>query len=293
MSAERLPSPLELLRRRGLRPSKKLGQHFLVNPGVLSRILEAAELSPADAVLEIGAGLGVLSLALAPRVGRLVAVEFDRGVAALLRETLSSYRNAEVVEGDILEMDVPALMGYGKDVHGRGEYKVVANLPYYITSPIMRRLLEARVWPRLLVLMVQKEVAQRIVAGPGNMSLLAVSVQFYGRPSIAGYVSPGSFSPPPKVESAILKIETYAKPAGGVVDTEGFFKVVQAGFGQRRKQLRNALAAGLTVSSDQAAEILRKAGIDERRRAEELSIDEWVRLARAAALTDREAAAGT
>ena len=283
MSDTRPPAPMELLRHHGLRPSKRLGQHFLTNRGILARILEAAGVSLADTVLEVGAGLGVLSVALAPRVSRLVAVEFDRGVAVLLRETLQPYPQAEVVEADILSLDVPTLLGYDAAARGRGDYKVVANLPYYITSAVLRLLLEARVRPRMLVVMVQKEVARRIVAGPGEMSLLAVSVQLYGKPSIVGQVSAGSFTPPPKVASAILRIDVYDEPAVPLDSPAGFFALARAGFGQRRKQLRNSLAAGLHIEPGLATVALREAGLDERQRPENLSLEDWSRLYRSLA----------
>ena len=260
--------PREVLRRHGLRPRKGLGQTFLVDRRALQRIVEAAELEPTDAVLEVGPGIGQLTRLLAARAGRVIAVELDPRMVAALRDELAGCRNVEVVQGDILALDPGALVG-------RGAYKVVANLPYYITSAAIRHLLEAQPPPSLLVLTVQREVAERITAAPGDMSLLSVSVQFYGRPRRVARIPAGAFYPPPKVESAVVRIDVYPEPPIRVDDVRHFFDVVRAGFSQRRKQLRNALAAGLGLPAEQVAATLRQAGIDPRRRAETLSLEEW------------------
>jgi len=256
------------LDRHDLRPSKGLGQHFLTDPVALERIVAAAELSEQDWVLEIGPGLGHLTRKLVERAGQVVAVELDPAMVAALTEELGDCPNLRIVPGDILELDVVELM----EGH---PFKVVANLPYYITSAVLRYLLEATLRPTLIVVTVQREVAQRIVAGPGEMSLLAVSVQFYGRPRIVARVPAGAFYPPPKVESAVVRIDLYPQPPLEVEDVEGFFRVVQAGFGQRRKQLKNALAHGLGCPVDAVAAALQRAGVDPRRRAQTLSVGEW------------------
>ncbi len=272
--------PREVLRRHGLRPSKALGQSFLVDRAALQRIVDAAELSRSDTVLEVGPGVGQLTRLLAEAAGRVVAVELDPRMVAVLREELRDLPNVEIVEGDILALDP------GRPVGG-GPYKVVANLPYYITSAAVRHLLEAHPRPTLLVLTVQREVADRMTAGPGDMSLLAVSVQFYGRPRRIARIPAGAFYPAPKVDSAIVRIDVYPEPPVQVEDVPWFFEVVRAGFGQRRKQLRNSLAAGLHLPTDRVEEALRAAGIAPARRAETLSLDEWAALSRELARVQR------
>lgn len=270
----------ELLARYDARPSKGLGQHFLIDERVLEHILAAAELRPEDTVLEIGPGLGVLTRALAERAGRIVAVELDAKMVTILRERLADFDNIQIVQGDILEHD-PATLVAQEAQPQAPEYKVVANLPYYITSAVLRHLLEASHKPRLIVVTVQFEVAQRILAGPGEMSLLAVSVQFYGRPELVTRVPAGAFWPPPQVDSAVLKIQVYEQPPVKADDVAWFFQVVRAGFSQRRKQLKNALAAGLHYGREEVAAALEAAGIDPRRRAETLRLEEWAAVARA------------
>ena len=298
-----------LLEQWDLRPSKGLGQNFLVDPVVLDRIVVAAELARTDVVLEVGAGLGTLTGRLARQAGHVVAVELDQRLIPVLEHVLSGLTNVTVVQGDILALDPAALLQsqIGKSANA-GEYtgkqigksanlqspisspqspipnphyKVVANLPYYITSAVLRHLLEARLKPQRMVLTVQREVAERIVARPGQMSLLAVSVQFYGQPQLLFRVRPGSFYPSPEVESAVVRIDLYAEPPVLVEDTGAFFRVVRAGFGQRRKQLRNALAAGLGRPPEEVAARLREVGVDPSRRAQALSLEEWGRVTRA------------
>jgi len=266
-----------LLREFDLRPLKGLGQNFLVDRGVLERILTAAEVSPQDVVLEVGAGLGVLTRALAERARRVVAVEVDPRLVKVLRERLSEFSNTEVVPGDILALDIAQLI-HAVDGEPTQPYKVVANIPYYITSAVLRHILEQPSKPVLMVLMVQREVAERIVAVPGHMSLLAVSVQFYGQPSLVSRVSARCFHPIPNVDSAIVRIDVHRQLPLPRDSIEAFFQVVRAGFGQRRKQLRNALAHGLQLPVERISEPLARSGIDGRRRAETLSVAEWVAL---------------
>ncbi len=262
----------QILRRYGLEPRHELGQHFLVDAGALARIVAAAELTADDAVLEIGAGVGNLTRWLAASAGRVVAVEIDRRFLPVLEAELADCSNVRLVAGDILSLDPSDLMG--------GPYKVVANLPYAITSAVLRHLLEARLPPERMVVTVQREVAERIVARGGRMSLLAVSVQFYGRPQLLFRLRPGAFSPPPEVESAVVRIDRHSRPPVEVADVDGFFQVVRAGFSQPRKQLVNSLAHGLGISSGEAADALRRAGIDPRIRAERLGLEDWARLTR-------------
>jgi len=264
-----------LLRTYGLHPKKGLGQHFLADQAALDRIVAAADLTPADTVLEIGPGLGTLTGLLAGQAGRVVAVELDDRLAAVLAERLVGLTNVEIRPGNILRIsDLASLMG--------PSYKVVANLPYYITSAVLRHLLERRDQPSLLVVTVQREVAERIVATPPDMSLLAVSVQFYGRPRIVARIPAGAFYPPPKVDSAVVRIDVFDEPAvslGEGLSVTVFFRAVRAGFSHKRKTLRNALSAGLGKAPAAVEQALIQAGIDPRRRAETLSLQEWADLA--------------
>jgi 16S rRNA (adenine1518-N6/adenine1519-N6)-dimethyltransferase len=268
-----------LLRQWELHPRKGLGQNFLVDERVLKQILAKAEVGPEDTVLEVGAGLGTLTQALAERARRVVAVEVDPQLVPALRSRLQSTSNVEIVQGDILALDIARLM-WGECTQRASPYKVVANIPYYITSAVLRHLLEASARPELIVLMVQKEVAQRIVAKPGEMSLLAVSVQFYALPRLVARVPARAFYPRPKVDSAIVRLDPREQLPLGTDEIGPFFKVVRAGFAQRRKQLRNSLAHGLGLSPQLVTRAMSGAGIDPRRRAQTLSVAEWVTLYR-------------
>jgi 16S rRNA (adenine1518-N6/adenine1519-N6)-dimethyltransferase len=269
-----------LIHRYGLGPKRSLGQNFLVDERHLTDIIQAADLQPDDTVLEIGPGLGVLTHRLAARAGRVVAVELDDQLVGILNDQFGDHANVEIVHGDILASDPVELTKSVVDHHRSSiaDYKVVANLPYYITSPVLRHLLEASKPPSLAVVMVQEEVAERICAEPGQMSILAVSVQFYASPSIVCHVSASAFYPQPKVDSAVLCLEILPEAAVPNVDPERFFRIVRAGFSQKRKQLLNSLSAGLQTSKDQARAACEAAGIDPRRRAQTLSLGEWGRL---------------
>ena len=262
-----------LLRRLGLKARKSLGQHFLIDEEVLRAVASAAELTTSDVVMEIGPGLGVLTKELAKRAGRVVAVELDSSLASALRQTLASAKNVTVVDGDILKLE-PAALLQGQET---ANYKVVANLPYYITSAVLRHFLEAKLKPRVMVVMVQKEVAEAIVAKPGRMSLLSVSVQLYGEPEIVSYVPARCFYPAPEVSSAILKVALYPQPVV-TKDSEGFFRLVRAGFCASRKQLANSLAQGLGLPKARVLPLLEKAAIIPERRAETLTLTEWAEL---------------
>ena len=274
------------LRAAGLRPRKGLGQNFLVDPTVPPRIAAAADLAPGDTVIEVGPGLGVLSAELAARLdpaagGRLLAVELDAALASVLLERMAGFPAFTLVQGDILDRDPADLV---RTPDGTlPPYKVVANLPYYITSAVLRHFLEAAPPPTALVVMLQREVAERIVARPPAMSLLAVSVQFYGVPRLLFRVPPGAFHPAPKVESAVLRVDVYPpdqRPVG-VGDVDAFFTIVRAGFGQRRKQLGNSLATGLGRDKAAVAAALTQAGVDPTRRAETLTLGEWAAISKA------------
>jgi 16S rRNA (adenine1518-N6/adenine1519-N6)-dimethyltransferase len=259
-----------LLDRFGLRAQKGFGQNFLTDPFVLDAILAAADLGKDEQVVEVGPGLGVLTRALAERARRVVAVEIDRGMVAALAELLADCPNVEVVEGDALTLDPGPLVG-------EAPYKVVANLPYYITSRLLRHFFEAARRPTRLVVMVQREVAERVVAPAGELSLLAVSVQYYGQPSIVGHIPASAFFPVPKVDSAILRVDVRDRPA---VDVEParFFKVVSAGFAMPRKQLHNVLPQKIWMPPGAAEQALRAIGVDPMRRAQTMTLDEWAAL---------------
>ncbi len=262
----------QILKQHGLRASKGLGQNFLDDPGALQGIASAAQVQPSDTVLEVGPGLGSLTRYLSVVAREVVAVEVDQKLAPILRGVLGKYPNVRLVEGDILALS-PAELNLPQG------YLVAANIPYNITSALLRHLLSSELKPRRLVLTIQKEVAERICSAPPRMSLLALSVQVYGAPSIVATLPAEAFFPPPNVDSAVLLIEIYARPAIAPESLPTFFSLIKAGFSQKRKTLRNALSAGLRVSPAEAAAKLLAAGVDPQRRAETLTLQEWERLA--------------
>jgi len=261
-----------------IRPRKSLGQHFLTDRRVLQRILAAAALSPADTVIEVGAGRGVLTQALAAAAGKVIALEIDDALCAHLRRRLAAFPNVEPVSGDILALSPDELLTRAQ---ASPPYVVVANLPYYIASAVLRHFLESAQPPARMIVMVQAEVAQSIAAPPGRMSLLSVGVQFYAQARVLFYVPPRAFHPPPKVRSAVIRLDVRPEPAVAVDDRQAFFRLVQAGFAAPRKQLRNALALGLGIDPAAARSLLDTANIDPSRRAQTLSLDEWGCLYRA------------
>ena len=260
-----ISNPKQLLKKYDIKPSKKLGQNFLINNSVLEQIIDAANLSPKDIVLEIGPGLGILTIELAKRVKKVITVEKDRTLCQLLEDILKAegIKNVKIINKDVLQI-------FNK--FPISNYKIVANLPYYIVSPVIRKFLEANPPagkpPESMVLMVQKEVSQRICAKPPRMNLLAVAVQFYAEAKIVSYISKKSFWPQPKVDSAIIKIEALRGRAS--IDTKKFFQLVRAGFSSKRKMLKNNLKL--------EESILKKIGIDSKARAENLSISDWLKL---------------
>lgn len=266
-----------LLRQHGLRPDKRLGQNFLIDPAGLERVVEAAGVAENDTVLEIGPGLGSLTRYLAAAARQVIAVELDARLLPALSQVLGPYANVRVVEGDILGFDPADLIAPGTaSTQGPVEtYRVVANIPYYITSAVIRHLLEAEVRPICMVLTIQQEVANRICALPGDMNLLALSVQVYGRPKIAAEIPAGSFYPAPKVDSAVVRVDLYSEPVISNDRLDSFFRLAKAGFSQKRKTLRNSLSGGMRWPKNQTEEILHSAGIDPMRRAETLSLAEW------------------
>lgn len=323
----------QLLKKYNIKPSKRLGQNFLIDKSVLKKIIAAAELKPEDIVLEIGPGLGVLTLDLAKHVKKVIAIEKDKRMVEIVKNVLAdrNVRNVEVIKGDILKLNISSLFCHPersaseeKDLIGGGDsslrparldfaqndkvrckYKIAANIPYYLTSPLIRKFLESECPPELLVLMVQKEVAQRICARAPRMTLLSAAVQFYAEPKIISYVSKKSFWPQPKVDSAIIRIIPHVhssviarneetKQSRGITTRsprslcslamtknfhKHFFSVVRAGFSQPRKQIINNLSKGLNMNREKTAEILKKAGIKPTQRPGELPVDKWVELA--------------
>jgi 16S rRNA (adenine1518-N6/adenine1519-N6)-dimethyltransferase len=272
-----------LLREYGLQARKGLGQHFLVNSGILNMITGAAELSPSDLVLEVGPGIGILTRELVGQAGWVIAVELDTRLAEMVKETLLPESNFSIINTDVLKVEPLELIQQEKGKFPAAiadplNYKLVANIPYYITQPIIRHFCEAKLKPRIMVIMVQKEVAKNIVAQPGDLSLLAISVQYYGKPEIVGYVPARNFYPAPKVDSAILKITMYPKPPLIVTAEKSFFKIVRAGFCARRKQVANSLAQGLDIPKPEVLSLMEKAEVIPQKRPETLTLEEWAHL---------------
>ena len=253
-------------------PKKALGQHFLRDRRILGRIADALQLGPADRVIEIGPGTGLLTRELLSRGPHVFAVELDQALAEALPSLLGYPANLTVVNADARLVRPEVVLG---------DYvpcKLVGNLPYYAAAPIIRNFLEAEHQPSLMVVMVQKEVAQNMAARPGRMSLLAVSVQLYAQVDILWYVRPGAFYPPPRVSSAVVRLEPLEHPLVDKERREGFFRLVRAGFCAPRKQIHNALSQGLEISSEETQRLLMNAGIEPRRRAETLDLQEWAQL---------------
>lgn len=261
--------------RSSITPKKSLGQHFLVNPRILDKIVSAAEITEKDVVLEIGPGTGSLTERLAEKAGRVIAVEKDRRLIQSLKENFTN-TNIGIVEADILKLDSQHSHVIRK--LASRPYKVVGNIPYYITSNLLRTIFEKWPRPEIIVLTIQKEVAQRIMAKPPKMNLLAVSIQFFSEPKIIGYVSKENFRPRPKVDSAILKLTTNDKQP--TIDKESFFKIVRAGFSQKRKLLVSNLSKKLKIDKNKVLETFSKLKIKPKVRAEELTTQNWTRIAK-------------
>ncbi len=262
-----------ILKAFNLHASHRLGQNFLISPAVVRAVVEAAEIAPGDRVLEIGPGIGTLTQGLLEAGAEVMAVELDKKLPAVLAETLKGYEHLNVVQGDILKTDIAALMG-------GAPFKVAANLPYYITTPILLSLLEQKLPITRIVTMVQKEVAERMTAPPGgrDYGALSVAVQYYTEPEIVLDVPPNCFLPAPEVESAVIVCAVRQTPAVAVKDEKVFFRVVKAAFGQRRKTLSNALkTTGALKEQIEAA--LTAAKVDATRRGETLSLDEFAAVA--------------
>ena len=257
-----------LLKAHGIRLKKDLGQNFLVEESYLRGIVQAARLQKDDEVLEIGAGIGTLTRHLALAAGRVCAVEIDERLFPLLENQTQFLTNIVLVKGDIMRTPIEELVA-------RPGYKVVANIPYYLTSNLVRYLLESHVRPAALTLTMQKEVAERICADPGRLSLLALSVQVFGNPRIALDIPARAFYPPPKVDSATLAVDLFELPLIPGEKMGVFFRLIKAAFGQKRKMLHNTLSAGLGMESVRVQNMLRQANIDPRRRAQTVTLEEW------------------
>ncbi len=258
----------KLMRTYGAWPNKDLGQHFLTDKSVLAKMVETTGLSKNDIVVEVGPGLGIMTRELAKRAKKVYAVEIDPKIAEILSTTCIKYPNIKIVRGDIRDFSPK----------GIGKYKVAANLPYYITSHVIKKFLEEKHKPATITVLIQREVAERICAKPGRMSILSVAVQFYGMPEIVELVSPMAFFPSPKVYSAILKIKVFKEPLFEDINARVFFRLVRAGFGEKRKMLSNSMSGGLGIDKDIAEKLLKGAGVEPMLRAERLSLDDWRRI---------------
>ncbi|MCL1982047.1 MAG: 16S rRNA (adenine(1518)-N(6)/adenine(1519)-N(6))-dimethyltransferase RsmA [Clostridiales bacterium] len=271
------------------RISKSLGQNFLVDQNIINKIIESAEIGEGDLVLEIGAGMGVLTAAAAEKAARVVAVEIDKNLLPVLKDALDGYGNIDIVNGDVLKMDLSELVGRSREgtaaagaaAAGSGKTVVIGNLPYYITTPAIMKVLEEKMAVERIVVMVQKEVADRIGAKPGTKAYGAITaaINYYCTISVEKDVPRDVFFPRPNVDSAILRLDVRKEPPVSLVDEKAFFACIKAGFGKRRKTLQNALAGLYGLGKQEVGEALQSAAIDPSRRAETLSIEEFAALA--------------
>lgn len=260
------------------RPRKSLGQHFLFDQDVLDRIVHEGGFTKEETVLEVGGGTGALTERLARAAGRVISVELDEVLARHLRACMSVYPGVSVVNANVLDHAAVELLAEGG---GQLPYVLTGNIPYYITAPIFRHFLDAAHRPTRMVLLVQREVAESIAAPPGKLSLLGVSVQVFGAARVLFRVPARAFTPPPKVESAVVRVDLYPEPLIPAAEEKQFFSVVRAGFRRPRQQIHNAIAGGLWLPPDSAPDLLRSVDLEPTRRAQTLSIEEWRRLATA------------
>jgi 16S rRNA (adenine1518-N6/adenine1519-N6)-dimethyltransferase len=285
--ASRIPASrrdwTRLMAELGIRPNKGLGQHFLFERGIVERMVRVAGIGPGDSVLEVGPGLGILTSELLRKAGHVVAVEYDRGLAVHLENAFGDLPNFELIQGNALHLTADDLFAPGI------EFDVVANLPYSTGTAILRHLLEQPRKPRRLTVMLQKEVAERITAQPPDMTILSVATQFFAEPKIAFPVAPSVFIPPPKVDSAVIQLDVKPEVPLPWEEQPLFFKILNAGFRQKRKQVANSISDVLQLPKAEIAAWLQEAGIDPMRRAETLSVAEWVTATRAAPDSVRDA----
>ncbi len=277
----RLYSPVvvkEIIEKHGFRFSKSLGQNFLIDGNIIDRIIEGSGIGEDDGIIEVGPGIGTLTQKLCESAGKVVAIELDNNLLPILEETLEGYNNVEVIHGDVLKVDLNQIIE--ERLKGK-EIKVVANLPYYITTPIIMKLLEEKIHINKIVVMVQKEVALRMKAAPGNKDYgaLSIAVQYYSKPEIIVDVPKNVFMPRPNVDSAVIMLDVYHEPVIKVKDEKLFFNVVKAAFGKRRKTLLNALTGGVELKKEEIEEVLKRSEIDPVRRGETLNIEEFARIA--------------
>ncbi|PIR67524.1 ribosomal RNA small subunit methyltransferase A [bacterium CG_4_10_14_0_2_um_filter_33_32] len=274
-----IPTIKNLLSNNKLWLSKKLGQHFLVSRHVLNEIINASNISKDDKVLEIGSGIGILTIELLKKADKVIAVEKDAALLNILKKTTKDFDNLIIQNKDILSFDI--------DKEIQGHYQVVSNIPYYITSPVIRKFLEVKNRPSSLIIMVQKEVAERIIAKPPNMNILAVSVQFFAKPEIISFVPKDSFWPKPKVDSAIIKITVNPSTLLRVgskqtpekrIAEKLFFRLIKIGFSSPRKKLVNNLAAGFLLNKEETAKLIIKSGVDSNKRPQDLFLEDWKRM---------------
>jgi 16S rRNA (adenine1518-N6/adenine1519-N6)-dimethyltransferase len=264
-----------VLKKYGILPKKSLGQNFIINQRALDDVISAADLTGHEEIIEIGAGFGTLTIELAQRADQVFAVEIDKRLIPVLRDNLQDFENVTLLHADFLQLDPVELVS-------RSGYYVVANIPYYITSSLLRHLMESSMPPARVVLTMQREVAQRIISSPGDMSLLALSVQIYGRAEITARFPAECFYPIPEVDSAVLRIDIYDEPLVPSEVIPEIFGLARAGFNQKRKKLRNSLARELDSSPEEVEKLLVQAGIHPKSRAQELSIQDWENIARIA-----------
>lgn len=265
----------EILDKYEIRPLKRLGQNFLVSKKALNVFINACDFKKNDVVLEIGPGLGTITQVIATKVKKVIATEKDKKMCEIMKQTLKDFENIEITNQDILKLKIPISKSQCQNPK---EYKMVGNLPFYITAPIIRKFLETKNQPKEMIFMIQKEVAQRICAKPPKMNLLAVSIQFYAKPKILSYLPKNSFWPQPKVDSAILRITPLINADKKLINANLFFEIVRAGFAHPRKQLVNNLAKGLKKDKEKVAVWLLENSIKPEQRAETLSVQDWINL---------------
>jgi 16S rRNA (adenine1518-N6/adenine1519-N6)-dimethyltransferase len=261
-----------------MQPKKSLGQNFLRDKKILDKIIEAANLKADDFILEVGPGQGVLTEELAKHTEKVVAIELDNNLIKPLKKRFAGIKNVEIIHADILKINLKSqISNLAYQQAGLKNYKVIANIPYYITSKIIRLFLESEIPPVEMILMVQKEVAERIVATPGQMSILAISVQYYAESELLFAVSRNSFDPMPEVDSAVIKISN-VKSQISKIESKHFFRIVKAGFSSKRKTLVNNLSNTFQLDKKVVAEMIQKIGLKPTVRAQELSIENWKKL---------------
>lgn len=268
---------INLLKHFNVYPKKSLGQNFLFEPVWVQNIVDAAQLKTSDVVLEIGSGTGVLTTELAKKVNKVFSIEIDDRLMPILKNVVSEYKNVRLIHGDVLEYSISSLL----DELSYDRFVVVANIPYYITGKILRHIFHGSLRPSHMILLVQKEVAQRMAALPGQMSVLSVSAQFFSQVDILKYVPAGAFYPKPDVDSALIELDVFDENDLIHNDPVLYFRIVKAGFGQKRKQLQNSLTNGLGINKAQVVEVILNVGLDPKCRPQTLTLQDWSNLTNA------------